>query len=109
MYIVVIFSISPSLSLPLSLPLPICRLVAEWYRCQLDYARYAQVPIGNLGHDLAVFVADIMYARLLKKNHFLLWMSDSCRPDLGGSEEDDQSFGNSFVHLLVLLSLGFLF
>lgn len=51
--------------------------------------RYAHVPVGNLPADYKVFMCDVFFARALKKENFLLWVSPSALPDLGGKEEDD--------------------
>eukprot|EP00043_Microstomoeca_roanoka_P015073 m.150253 g.150253 ORF g.150253 m.150253 type:complete len:2376 (-) comp16169_c0_seq1:102-7229(-) len=61
----------------------------EWFLRQLDAARYAHVPIGNLPADHHTFICDVFFARQLRKQNFLLWASPSHRPDLGGKEEDD--------------------
>lgn len=71
------------------------RDISEWYKLQLEFARFSQIPIGNLENDYPIFVSDVLYARILKKNKHLLWISDTSRPDLGGSEEDDNSFGKN--------------
>lgn len=51
--------------------------------------RYLGVPIGNMDPDPTLFGADLLFARELNKNGFLLWCSRTERPDLGGKEEDD--------------------
>lgn len=55
----------------------------------LDQCRYFHLPLGNMPPDTILFGADLFYARLLKKNNFVLWWSDNVRPDLGGREADD--------------------
>jgi DNA polymerase epsilon subunit 1 len=47
------------------------------------------VPIGNLPADYKTFVSDVFFARALKHENHLLWVSSSALPDLGGTEEDD--------------------
>ena len=51
---------------------------------QLEQARYAHVPIGNLPTDIASFVSDVFYSRHLLRHNHVLWASLSDRPDLGG-------------------------
>ncbi|XP_067618241.1 DNA polymerase epsilon catalytic subunit 1 [Eurosta solidaginis] len=55
----------------------------------LDQCRYFQVPIGNMPPDTVLFGADLFFARILQRNNFVLWWSNTTRPDLGGREADD--------------------
>ncbi|XP_030369181.1 DNA polymerase epsilon catalytic subunit A [Scaptodrosophila lebanonensis] len=55
----------------------------------LDQCRYFHVPIGNMPPDTVLFGADLFFARLLQKHNFVLWWSETTRPDLGGREADD--------------------
>ena len=50
----------------------------------LAYARYGNIPLGNLGTDATVTTYDISFARLLSKSRALLWASErpGC-PDVG--------------------------
>ena len=64
---------------------------AKWLTRQLLCARYAHVPVGNMEADHPVFLADIIFARLLRSNNCVLWWADSVRPDLGQVEEDDNT------------------
>lgn len=49
----------------------------------LDQCRYFHVPIGNMPKDTLLFGADLFYSRLLQKQNFVLWWSQTNRPDLG--------------------------
>jgi len=50
----------------------------------VDYARYAKVPLGNLGTDAIITTYDVMFARILQKNRTLLWASGKAGcPDTG--------------------------
>ncbi|CAM9091188.1 unnamed protein product, partial [Phaeothamnion confervicola] len=60
-----------------------------WLRQRLARARYAHVPIGNVGDDAPVAMADAIFARQLRHNRHVLWASPSARPDLGGAEADE--------------------
>ncbi|OCF45186.1 DNA polymerase epsilon catalytic subunit A [Kwoniella heveanensis CBS 569] len=62
--------------------------LSSWIKEQIEIAAHYDVPVGNLGQDAPVFLADIEFARRLKQQDMLLWWSASSRPDLGGSEED---------------------
>ncbi|XP_068619039.1 DNA polymerase epsilon catalytic subunit 1 [Battus philenor] len=55
----------------------------------IEQCRYFHVPLGNMPSDPTLFGADLFYARHLIKNNFVLWCSNSERPDLGGREIDD--------------------
>lgn len=72
---------------------------------QLEHAAYAQIPIGNIESDYAVYIADVMLSRLLIRGNQLLWVSDTSKPDLGGSEEDDNSFGMFILPVTCHMSL----
>ena len=69
------------------------RAIEPWYQSIVERSRYAQVPIGNLEADHPIYFSDVLFGRMLKKNSHLLWISETILPDLGGSEEDDVSFG----------------
>lgn len=62
----------------------------------LEQCRYFHLPIGNMPSDTVLFGADLFYARNLQKHNFVLWWSSSHRPDLGGSETDDNTLLSEF-------------
>lgn len=62
----------------------------------LEQGRYFHLPIGNMPSDPALFGADLFYARHLQKHNFILWWSSTYRPDLGGSETDDNTLLSEF-------------
>ena len=62
----------------------------------LEQCRYFHLPIGNMPADTVLFGADLFYARNLQKHNFVLWWSSSHRPDLGGSETDDNTLLSEF-------------
>lgn len=62
----------------------------------LEQCRYFQLPIGNMPADTVLFGADLFYARNLQKHNFVLWWSANHRPDLGGSETDDNTLLSEF-------------
>ena len=66
---------------------------AEWFGTQLALARYAHVPVGNVAEDAAVALPDLLFQRVLQDDRFVLWSSRGSRPDLGGSEDDDNQLG----------------
>ncbi|CRK94685.1 CLUMA_CG008185, isoform A [Clunio marinus] len=62
----------------------------------LEQCRYFHLPIGNMTSNTVLFGADLFYARHLQKNNFVLWWSPNCRPDLGGTETDDNTLLSEF-------------
>ncbi|KAL7468775.1 hypothetical protein ACHAXS_009012 [Conticribra weissflogii] len=56
------------------------------YPRRVSSARFAQVPVGNLGQDENTTMFDILYARNLNKSRAILWASDTpSTPDLGSN------------------------
>jgi len=62
-----------------------------WYSDQIKFSRCSGIPIGNMEADAPTFVTDVYYSRLLVENNHVLWISESCLPDLGQNEDDDDS------------------
>lgn len=52
-------------------------------------ASYVGLPVGNIPEDISILALDVLYARALQRNNYLLWASPSSRPDFGGKECDD--------------------
>lgn len=63
--------------------------ISAWIMERIALARYADIPLCNMGQDPAVFLSDVFFARRLVRNDMLLWWSPGRRPDLGGREDDD--------------------
>ncbi|EDQ91191.1 uncharacterized protein MONBRDRAFT_15015, partial [Monosiga brevicollis MX1] len=61
----------------------------EIFQDRIEIARYAQAPVGNIPSDFQPFIHDLFFARQLQQHNFVLWMSPSTRPDLGGKAQDD--------------------
>ena len=53
--------------------------------------RYAHVPLGNLGTDWCLHVADTFFARALRDSAPALWTGPGARPDFGGGASDGAS------------------
>jgi DNA polymerase epsilon subunit 1 len=70
-----------------------------WWHEQVELCNYAHVPIGNLRADRNLFVMDLFFARSLRDNNHLLWVSDSAYPDLGGIEQDEDFFAVQDQHV----------
>jgi DNA polymerase epsilon subunit 1 len=63
--------------------------IPTWFHNQLEQARYAHVPVGNIPSDTAMFVADVFYSRHLIRHNHITWATPTDQPDLGGHEHDD--------------------
>ena len=85
---------NPALSTlpPLNWELPSVQLGLEAYFFsavvafpkRVSYARYGQIPLGNLGDDENVSTFDVSFSRMLQKNRALSWASTiPGRPNLG--------------------------
>ncbi|XP_029052112.1 DNA polymerase epsilon catalytic subunit 1 isoform X1 [Osmia bicornis bicornis] len=61
-----------------------------------EQCRFFHAPIGNIPSDPTIFGADLFYARHLQKSNFVLWCSPTEKPDLGGSENDDNRLLTDF-------------
>ncbi|KMQ97138.1 dna polymerase epsilon catalytic subunit a [Lasius niger] len=61
-----------------------------------EQCRFFHAPIGNISADPTLFGADLFYARHLHRNNFVLWCSPTEKPDLGGSENDDNRLLTDF-------------
>lgn len=57
-----------------------------WLADRFATANFANLPVGNLGDDAFVRVADVAFARLLRRNRHLLWASEGSKPDLGSTD-----------------------
>lgn len=66
------------------------------FNLMLEQSRFFQLPIGNMVYDNVQFGSDLFYARQLQRSSFVLWWSPSHRPDLGGSETDDNTLLGEF-------------
>jgi DNA polymerase epsilon subunit 1 len=57
-----------------------------------QFCNFAHVPVGNASSDLQIFSADVIFARLLRKENYVMWASDGLHPDLGGMQDDVDFF-----------------
>lgn len=64
----------------------------DWLVDRLNFARYSNVPLGNIESDSVSFLSDLFYARALERNDVVQWYSSTERPDLGGREDDDNFY-----------------
>ncbi|CAL8464190.1 g3725 [Coccomyxa elongata] len=69
----------------------VMRLAAAgpWFQDRIELARYAHLPLGNLGGDWMLDVADAHLARCLRDAGHVLWISDPSLPDVAGRADDD--------------------
>ncbi|KXS96959.1 hypothetical protein AC579_1485 [Pseudocercospora musae] len=77
-----------------------------WIGHLLEFARYGNVPLGNLEVDDPRFLIDIAYARRLQKEKVVLWWSQDARPDHAGHERDDVLSGMDIVEMPTLNTPG---
>lgn len=61
----------------------------HWWANRVSCARYAHLPVANIGEDVATTMADIFFARQLQHNRHLLWVSPTTLPDVAGYENDN--------------------
>ncbi|KAI8376487.1 uncharacterized protein BYT42DRAFT_574794 [Radiomyces spectabilis] len=66
--------------------------LGTWINERLGQARYANVPFCNLPDDAYLFMADVFLSRRLISSDMVLWWSPANKPDLGGREEDENTF-----------------
>ncbi|CAI7888252.1 unnamed protein product [Closterium sp. NIES-54] len=70
-----------------------CAQASVWLHQRIALARYAHIPIGNMSKDWILHTADVFFARALRDNNHLLWLSHTGVPDVGGvAEEEAMSF-----------------
>lgn len=62
----------------------------------IEQCQYYHIPLGNLPADATLFGTDLFYARHLQKHNFVLWYSNTDKPDLGGNEKNDARYSKNF-------------
>lgn len=67
----------------------------------MEVSRYLHIPLGNVPEDFSTFGPDILFARSLINQGFVLWASPLNRPDLGGKELDDARLNADWSSLCV--------
>lgn len=55
----------------------------------VQLARYGHLPVGNLGGDWLLDIADAHFARCLRDAGHLLWITDPSLPDVASRGDDD--------------------
>ena len=60
-------------------------MLQDW----VQLARYGHLPVGNLGGDWLLDIADAHYARCLRDAGHLLWITDPGIPDVASRGDDD--------------------
>jgi hypothetical protein len=58
-----------------------------WLRERVVLCRYAHIALANLGYDSTVAVADVLMARRLRDQEYVLWIRDPALPDLGTKQD----------------------
>ncbi|KAI6196280.1 DNA polymerase epsilon catalytic subunit A [Aphelenchoides besseyi] len=97
---------SPSFMTGLEWVTNICKIMAQHFLNSLtvvkDYwlvSEYIGVPVGNLPDDIALLALDVVYARALQQQNYILWATPSGRPDFGGKELDDWRLGSDWENV----------
>ena len=63
---------------------------AAWLRARVAVCRYAHIPLGNLGKDWCLHVADTFFARAARRRP-LLWSGPGARRRAGGGAVETSS------------------
>ena len=70
-------------------------------------ARYAHLPIANIGSDSPIGMLDVMYSRHLISSRHALWVSSGSKPDLGGAEDDENELWSEELEVPTIFSAGY--
>ncbi|XP_024985920.1 DNA polymerase epsilon catalytic subunit A-like isoform X2 [Cynara cardunculus var. scolymus] len=71
-----------------------CAASSRWLNERISLSRYSHVPLGNFEVDWLVHTADIFFARALRDQQQILWVSDNGIPDLGGDNEEETCYSD---------------
>ncbi|KAJ0576989.1 putative DNA-directed DNA polymerase [Helianthus annuus] len=69
-----------------------CATSSSWLNEKISLSRYSHVPLGNIELDWRIHTADIFFARVLRDQKQVLWVSDNGIPDLGGDNEEETCY-----------------
>ncbi|KAF5789802.1 putative DNA-directed DNA polymerase [Helianthus annuus] len=69
-----------------------CATSSRWLNEKISLSRYSHVPVGNIELDWRIQTADIFFARVLRDQKQMLWVSDNGIPDLGGDNEEETCY-----------------
>ncbi|CAG9465602.1 unnamed protein product [Pedinophyceae sp. YPF-701] len=59
---------------------------ALWFEESVQAARFANLPLGNLGGDWVLHTVDVLLARALHADQRLVWAADASLPDVGATD-----------------------
>ena len=62
---------------------------SAWLQDWVQLARYGHLPVGNLGGDWLLDIADAHYARCLRDAGHLLWIADPGAPGVASRGDGD--------------------
>ncbi|PWA95928.1 DNA polymerase epsilon catalytic subunit [Artemisia annua] len=71
-----------------------CAASSRWLNERISLSRYSHVPLGNFEQDWVIHTADIFFARALRDQQQILWVSDNGIPDLGGDYEEETCYSD---------------
>ncbi|KAI3783594.1 hypothetical protein L1987_42678 [Smallanthus sonchifolius] len=69
-----------------------CATSSRWLNEKISLSRYSHIPLGNIELDWRIHTADIFFARALRDQKQILWISDNGIPDLGGDNEEETCY-----------------
>ncbi|KAI3706102.1 hypothetical protein L1987_76358 [Smallanthus sonchifolius] len=69
-----------------------CATSSRWLNEKISLSRYSHIPLGNIELDWRIHTADIFFARALRDQKQILWISDNGVPDLGGDNEEETCY-----------------
>ncbi|PWA94332.1 DNA polymerase epsilon catalytic subunit [Artemisia annua] len=71
-----------------------CVASSRWLDERISLSRYSHVPLGNLEQDWLIYTADLLFARALRDQQQILWISDNGIPDLGGNNDAETCYAD---------------
>ncbi|KAL4591685.1 hypothetical protein LXL04_004655 [Taraxacum kok-saghyz] len=71
-----------------------CAASSRWLNERISLSRYSHVPLGNFELDWLIHTADIFFARALRDQQQILWVSDNGIPDVGGDAEEETCYSD---------------
>ncbi|KAI3724149.1 hypothetical protein L2E82_35917 [Cichorium intybus] len=71
-----------------------CAASSRWLNERISLSRYSHVPLSNFELDWLIHTADVFFARALRDQQQILWVSDNGIPDLGGDNEEETCYSD---------------
>ncbi|KAI3503881.1 hypothetical protein L1887_32346 [Cichorium endivia] len=74
-----------------------CAASSRWLNERISLSRYSHLPLGNFEMDWLVHTADVFFARALRDQQQIFWVSDNGIPDLGGDIEEETCYSDELA------------